>query len=150
MKMAHACFVAAGLSALSAASLSLAQTFQNQMCFGTPVPVCKNQCGCPISTSPFDFCLGAIPPQGATEITFYYCTSFSGFTCTSPDPGSYCGGKVVDCVIVNQNNTVTPCGCCGYGAVPSCNGDCGWWCPDPCIVTDKPDACFQYYGCTMP
>lgn len=65
MKLAHLCFVIAGVSALSAASLSLAQvTYPNEWCFSTPRSACQNLCGCPIENTPTDFCSGGLPPNG--------------------------------------------------------------------------------------
>lgn len=148
MKMAHVCFVVAGLSALSAATLSLAVTYQDQWCYWTPVSACNNPCGCPIGNTPTDFCSGGVPPNGYTEVTMFFCISSNpGVTCTSPDPQNYCGGSVVSCV----NKDGTTCSCCGNGVTPPCyNMNCGWWCTQPCQATTKPGACGAYYGCTTP
>lgn len=146
MKLAHLCFVVAGVSALSAASLSLAQvTYPNEWCFSTPRSACQNMCGCPIPNTPSDFCSGGLPTQGLDTFPYFYCASSSNnFTCTSPT--TYCGGSVVSCV---DDNGI-PCSCCGYGVFPPCNGKCGWWCAQPCKDTDKDGACGGSYGCTTP
>lgn len=139
MKLSGLCVVIACASALLAATLSLAQvTYQNEQCFGTPVPPGQGQCGCPIANTATDFCSANIPPPGQTEITYYYCTTSSGFTCTSPNLS--CGGAVLNCV--NQDGT--PCGCC----FPSPGCPTSWGCTSACQPTDKKPFCGQLYGCT--
>ena len=130
MRVAQVCFVVAGISALSAAGVAVAQVqYPDQLCFGTPVPQCQSQCGCPIPNATWDFCSGAFPPGGGSTVTYYYCTPSSGFTCTAPNKS--CGGVVVNCStnIDPQTGNGTPCGCCGQ--VPPPNPACTfcWNCP---------------------
>lgn len=150
MKISHVFFIVAAVSALFAASFSLAQvTYQNQWCFSTPVPVCQNQCGCPIPNTGSDFCLNGVPLIGQNEVAYYYCTSASpGFTCTALDPTRHCGTIVLNCSTPDPNGgDPIPCGCCGVNAIPNCMNNC-WNCTGPCIRTNKPNFCGQSYGCT--
>jgi hypothetical protein len=155
MRVAAVCFTLAGLCGLSAASLSLAQvTYQEQLCFVTPVPVCQNQCGCPISNASWDMCPTARPPKGQTQISFYYCVAATGHTCTSPNLS--CGGamSVVNCSTENPDGSLTQCGCCGGNTNPPCPNwiaQMGCWnCPDgyTCIPAPDKPGCTQLYGCT--
>lgn len=146
MKMAQMCFVVGVVSALSATGLSLAQTYPNQWCFSTPVTPCSNQCGCPVSDTSSDFCSGAVPKTGQTEVPYYYCISSSGPTCYVPGPNNYCGGSVVNCIVMKGGKEV-PCGCCGSSFSPPCMNNC-WTCTGGCITTDKDGSCGQFFGCS--
>lgn len=144
MRAAQFCFVLAGASAISAAGLALAQTYQDSYCFGSPMSPCFTQCGCPITGEPNDFCSGDAPPKGQISITYYSCAAGLGTTCTAP-------GTAHPCIDPGAGSIVVNCSCW------TCGGSGGGRdCPaqPACIVTSKDKACgdqgygIAYFGCT--
>jgi hypothetical protein len=132
MTLSRVRFVVAAWAAVSAGGLLTAQTqYQNQKCVGTPVPLCQNQCGCPVINNGNDLCSGAMPPFGQTYNTWYYCASVPQETCTSP--AKSCGGIVFNCKC--------------YTCSGSCSGCTQPW-QDDCTQTDKRGYCTQWYGCS--
>lgn len=133
MRTARACFVLAGVSLLSAASLAFAQTlYEDQYCFSTPVPACFGQCGCDINQlEAHDVCDPSRPAAGQTEVAYEECVDRPTLMCESPANG--CEGVVYncDCLLCQPTN----------GVCPTCPPG-----PDTCRTTSK-TGCGKSYGC---
>lgn len=132
MRLPQLCFIVAAVSAVSAVTHVAATNYPNSTCFGTPVPPCSGQCGCPIPNTPGDVCQGNVPAPGQLAITYYYCTS-GQMTCTDDGFSYGCQGHVWNCECWTCNSEGGGCQC------------------DPssvCTKTDKVGFCGAYYGCS--
>lgn len=141
MRVAQACFILAGISAVLAAGMAGAQTYQGYYCSSTPAPVCMAQCGCPTDAVYNDLCVGNVPAMGAngaSEIAYYSCyPSPQGTTCAST--ASSCGGLVYKCEC--WSCTCSWCITDQYGQCVDCTGtSCNW-------IPEKKESCKQNNGC---
>jgi len=104
------------------------------MCFGTPIPIAPNLCGCPIPGFPHDFCATTKPRDGDTIIPYFYCQFAPEWDCNRI--AQWCGGRVWNCAYAT---CTTP--------MPDPPPDLRWG----CILTSKPDFCnHSYETCDNP
>jgi hypothetical protein len=134
MRMSKLCFLLAGLAVLAAGGMVVADTYQDQRCYGTPSYACPSPCGCPIPGSDHDICKYTLPILSQGMMIRWYCMSWFGETCS--DGGIPCGDS-------GEVKNVYNCPC------TKCQMTCGL-CDDAGLcaeVTDKLGYCQGSWGC---